>query len=30
MDIYAGAIQSILRDQGVDLPHTHAAMTAAG
>jgi CRP/FNR family transcriptional regulator, cyclic AMP receptor protein len=30
MDIYAMAIQSILRDQGVDLPHLHAAMTAAG
>jgi CRP/FNR family transcriptional regulator len=30
MDIYTGAIQSILRDQGVDLPHIHMAMSAAG
>jgi len=28
MDIYNSAIQSILREQGVDLPHLHTAMSA--
>jgi CRP/FNR family transcriptional regulator len=30
MDIYTGAIQDALRNQGVDLPHVHNVLAAAG
>jgi CRP/FNR family transcriptional regulator, cyclic AMP receptor protein len=30
MDVYTGAIQGVLRNQGVDLPHLQSAMRAGG